>query len=236
MTQLNGSFREVAGNAARTSSATHDAQALVDRGSDSLAQTRQQIGQLSAEAEHTAQALEELRLDALAISNVLSVIEGFAEQTNLLALNAAIEAARAGDAGRGFAVVADEVRNLAGNTAHSAEEIRRIVGKLDQASRAATERMGAQRTSVAETVSLAEQADDAMARIRSAIAEINDMSAMIASATEQQSTVSGEIAGAVQGTAALSRESAAEAENNQRFATTLGDTSRALSALVAQFR
>ncbi|MBV1788944.1 methyl-accepting chemotaxis protein [Marinobacterium sp. D7] len=236
MEQLNSSFHEVAGNAARTSTATHDAHELANQGTQALDQTRQSITLLSSEARDTAAALEELRADALAISNVLTVIEGFAEQTNLLALNAAIEAARAGEAGRGFAVVADEVRNLAASTASSAEQIRRITEKLDKASKAATERMNIQQESVQSTVHRAEEAGEAMDRIRTAIANINDMSAMIASATEQQSAVTSEIAAVIHASAELSRQSAAEAENNQRFAGTLGETSKALNALVSQFR
>ncbi|KEA64926.1 Methyl-accepting chemotaxis protein [Marinobacterium lacunae] len=236
MEQLNGSFHEVAGNAARTSTATHEAHQLANQGSSALDQTRNSITLLSSEVGDTAQALEELRADALAISNVLTVIEGFAEQTNLLALNAAIEAARAGDAGRGFAVVADEVRNLAASTANSAEQIRRITEKLDQASKAATDRMNTQQESVQATVQCANEAGEAMERIRQAIANINDMSAMIASATEQQSAVTSEIASVIHTSADLSRQSAAEAENNQRFAGTLGESSKALNALVSQFR
>jgi len=235
MEQLNSSFHEVAGNAARTSTATHDAHELANQGSQSLDQTRRSITLLSNEAQDTARALEELRGDALAIGEVLTMIEGFAEQTNLLALNAAIEAARAGEAGRGFAVVAAEVRNLAAGTAGSAEQIRHITEKLDKASKAATERMTTQQKSVQSTVHCAEQAGEAMDRIRAAIADINDMSAMIASATEQQSAVTSEIASVINASAELSRQSAAEAENNQRFAGSLGETSTALNALVSQF-
>lgn len=96
--------------------------------------------------------------------------------------------------------------------------------------------MDTQRHAVNESVQLSAQADAAMAQIREAIGTINGMSSLIATTTEEQSAVSRQIADTIQGTAALSRDSAAEAENNQRFARTLGETSRALNALVAQFR
>lgn len=61
--------------------------------------------------------------------NVLaSTILDITNKTNLLALNASIEAARAGEAGRGFAVVADEIGVLATQSSATADNIRHIVG------------------------------------------------------------------------------------------------------------
>lgn len=69
--------------------------------------------------------------DSNNIRNIVNEIEYIAEQTNLLALNAAIEAARAGNHGRGFAIVATEVRKLSDRSNKAAEEIKKLIVKIE---------------------------------------------------------------------------------------------------------
>lgn len=69
------------------------------------------------------------------INELVQTISEFSEQTNLLALNASIEAARAGEAGKGFAVVASEIGNLAGQTQVSADDIKKMVEEVQEATK-----------------------------------------------------------------------------------------------------
>lgn len=100
----------------------------------SIEDAKNSISDLAAYMSHITAVFNELSEQSHRIGSIVGSIQEIAKQTNLLALNAAIEAARAGEQGRGFAVVAVEVRNLAGRASEASDQIRTIVGSLQQAS------------------------------------------------------------------------------------------------------
>lgn len=236
MQQLTHSYQDVAASASKSSAATLRVQEQVQQGGKLIINTNAYARQLSDEAERTESSIIQLRQDTLAIGEALEVIHGFADQTNLLALNAAIEAARAGPSGRGFAVVADEVRNLANNTTASAEQIQRIINKLDETSRAASACVSQQKELVDATVNAVEDTHSSMREIGTAISEISDMNAMVAAATEQQSLTTEQIESAINQSAILASESAQEAGSNRLLAVELETISTTLEGLVVRFQ
>ncbi|MDF2941927.1 MAG: hypothetical protein K0S01_785 [Herbinix sp.] len=79
--------------------------------------------------------IEKLSEKSLSISKIINVINEISNQTNLLSLNASIEAARAGEYGKGFAVVASEIRKLAEQSQGSVNDIKKIIGSIQDDTR-----------------------------------------------------------------------------------------------------
>lgn len=85
-------------------------------------------------AQITGQVIETIKLlqsKSKSVGQIIDVMNDIARQTNLLSLNASIESARAGSYGAGFAVVAEEIRKLADQSLNSAEQIRSIIGEIN---------------------------------------------------------------------------------------------------------
>ncbi len=193
VTEMSASIQEVAMNSVNTLESTDRAHEAGTTGKTSLANSAQEIHQLSDEIVKTVSIIEALSQSSQNIGSILDTIRGIAEQTNLLALNAAIEAARAGEAGRGFAVVADEVRALAKKTQDSTDEIQTMIESLQSSSQSAQESMQRSKAKAGQTVEVMEFAVSKLDELFALVEEIRDATIQTSSAAEEQATVSDDI-------------------------------------------
>ena len=193
LTQLQSATIEIAQNAELTAMNTGNVQ-KVSGDSKSLMDTNlEQVNNLVAELDITADVVSQLRTQTQEINRVLDVIKGIAEQTNLLALNAAIEAARAGESGRGFSVVADEVRALASKTHDSTNEIEGIISSLQERAQASFDATHRSKDLANNTIETTRLASESLNDINHKIDDINNMNTQIASGSEEQTLVTKEV-------------------------------------------
>lgn len=233
--EMTAAVEEVARNAVSTSQASADSTRFATLGRQQVVATVGAIQTMNQDVLHTSQLIETLAAQGRDIGKVLDVIRAIAEQTNLLALNAAIEAARAGEAGRGFAVVADEVRALAHRTQQSTREIEQMVAGIQTGTGNAVQSMGQSSLRSQNTLSMAREADGALAQIAESVALINERNLVIASASEEQAQVAREVDRNLVNIRDLANQTATGARQTSTASHELSRLAVDLNALVARF-
>ncbi|RZO10765.1 methyl-accepting chemotaxis protein [Pseudomonas moorei] len=191
--QMAASVSQVSSFASAASKATTVADTEVESEHRMVGEVTEAIEELAAILEQATETVHQVTADSENIEKVIEVINAIAAQTNLLALNAAIEAARAGQHGRGFAVVADEVRSLATRTQESTQEIRAMIGRLQNGTQNAAEVILRSRDLAQMTVAQTRDSQEALGKISKEVGAINTMNAQIATASIEQSAVAEDV-------------------------------------------
>lgn len=227
---------EVAKIAVRTADFTQKALSDAESGVAVVQKSSRDVQSLATDFGKIYGVADSLKQNSQQIISVMATIRSIAEQTNLLALNAAIEAARAGEQGRGFAVVADEVRSLASRTQDSTDEIGQVVAAFQSQVSSVFESIAQGCERLDATVSLAADADQHFARVRSLVTEINDLALQTASATEEQSSVSEEINRNITFIDDKAQRNSESVREARKIASRLNDESDKLFTQVGGFR
>ncbi|WP_198244268.1 methyl-accepting chemotaxis protein [methane-oxidizing endosymbiont of Gigantopelta aegis] len=225
----------IAQNSAEASSATKEADKLVENGETVVQKTMTVLDNLAGSVDESSEVIQRLESHTETIGTILEVIKGIADQTNLLALNAAIEAARAGEQGRGFAVVADEVRTLASRTQKSTEEIQEMIERLQEEAKNAVNVMTDGRKLAYEGVDQVSKTNEVFNSITQSVAFISKMNSEIFNAGEQQEIVINELQTIINDMAKASNETTNEANSLSKFCETLVNSAHQLQELVNRF-
>lgn len=235
VTEMSAAVDEVARNASTTAEASNESARLAHEGRERVKHTVSSLRGMTEEFSRTSQQIVGLAEQSKDIGKVLDVIRAIAEQTNLLALNAAIEAARAGEAGRGFAVVADEVRALAHRTQVSTQEIEQMISAIQGGTNAAVGSMRSSVEKAQQTLTVAEEAGEALDGIYDKAGQISESNLLIASASEEQAAVAREVDRNIVNISDLSTQSAAGANQTSAATNELSRLAIDLNTLVSRF-
>ncbi|MCL1132524.1 methyl-accepting chemotaxis protein [Shewanella sairae] len=189
MDSLKITAADIASNASTTTALCNSTALNSQRGLDLVNHVALNVELLAKSIDDAQHVINSAHKESLNVGSILDVINAISEQTNLLALNAAIEAARAGVHGRGFAVVADEVRTLANRTRQSTDEIRGMIELLQVNTNQSVNLMTESTNHASTTQTIANEACEALAIIKSNINELQLSNQHITMSAEEQSQV-----------------------------------------------
>lgn len=181
------------------------------------------------------------------IKRVIGIMEGISAETHLLALNAAIEAAGAGSYGQRFGIVADEVKALSNRSMKASQEVKAILGQIENGIQQAAEASASGEAETVTSVTAAhirsenvkkalvavELSRDEVAKITEAVQRLKQRTTEIYNSTEQQTSASLQAVQRLEQIGVLAQQSAVGSEQLTTTVIDLEQLSRELNTTLA---
>jgi methyl-accepting chemotaxis protein len=133
-------------------------------------------------------------------------------------------------------VVADEVRKLSERTALSTGEISQMVNAIQQSTGQVVAGVAHGVEMVDGSVVFAEQAGEAIARMREMAQRVAELVGDVDGALREQSAASTEVAKKIEDIASQAEEASAIAHETSRASDSMSSTAHGMQALVSRFR
>ena len=217
--------QEVAGSARHADEVSRGGREAVREAIDAMKNVRGQ-------SESTAESILSLAERAQAIGEIVSTVTEIAEKTNLLALNAAIEASRAGEHGKGFAVVAAEVKSLAQRSKDATQQIRQILGVIQDATNQTVLSTEQGARSIAEAGDIVGHADATINTLSETISGAANAASQIVASAQQQAVAMGQISESMSQANHAAQQSLAATREADQLAKDLNDLGNHLMELI----
>lgn len=205
--------QRISESAANVSDQSEGAASEVENGNREIESAIEQMNVIASAANVTAERVTELAGRSDEIGEIVALISDMANQTSLLSLNASIEAARAGEHGRGFSVVASEVKKLAAHTDELANNIKEIIGFIQESTASTSDSMQNSIAEIGKGISRMESVGMSFQQLRTLIREVSTQMQDVSATTQQLSAGAEEITASVEEMFTVAKESSSHAES-----------------------
>ena len=232
--QLHAAAGQITAIAGEVSAAGEQARQSVQQAQALVWQSREAVQRNRVQVQQVIERMQTLEQLTARITQFVNRIRDLSDETQLLALNATIEAAGAGPLGRRFGVVAAEVQNLSHRSNEIVDQIRGLIGDLQQAglqTQAATERSMA----VADEVELlADQVRQTQEQVVVAVQRTSELAHLIASSTHEQTRAAEQMTQTMQEIAQVSQTTSQDTTALERVVGEMTQAAGLLSSAMAR--
>ncbi|MBA2939840.1 methyl-accepting chemotaxis protein [Paenibacillus sp. CGMCC 1.16610] len=211
--QVSVKIQQIASSALTVAETTTKAVEKSTEGGQAIQSAVKQMDFISGSVNGLVLVIDHLANTSQEIGQITRAITEIAQQTNLLSLNAAIEAARAGEHGLGFAVVASEVKKLAEQSSISTEKITTLIHAIQEEIEKSQQSLLSVTQEVNVGMEVMHSAGNLFSEIESFIDGANSQVQEVSAAAQQISTGAFKVVQGIEGIARVAQTTAAGTEN-----------------------